>query len=86
MVDEELLVYQKIGRTKANFIHVEEFLPGDDFTPPPATLENQSPAFKKWGFKTEPWTVVIDRKGIVRARFEGPVTEPQIEAALQPLL
>ena len=86
VVDEELLVYQKIGRTKANFIHVEEFLPGDDFTPPPATLENQSPAFKKWGFKTEPWTVVIDRKGIVRARFEGPVTEPQIEAALQPLL
>jgi len=86
VVDAQLLVYQRIGKGKANFIHVEEFLPGEDFTPPPATLENQSPAFKKWGFKTEPWTVVIDRKGVIRGRFEGPVTAPQIEAFLQPLL
>jgi hypothetical protein len=86
VVDEQLLAYQKLGAGKANFIHVEEFLPGDDFTPPPATLQNQSPAFKKWGFQTEPWTIVIDRRGIIQARFEGPVTSPQIEAALQPLL
>lgn len=86
VVDEQLLVYQKLGQDKANFIHVEEFLPGEDLIPPPATLENQSPAFKRWGFQTEPWTIVIDRKGIIRARFEGPVTAPQIEATLQPLL
>jgi len=86
VVDEQLLVYQKVGKAKTNFIHVEEFLPGEDFTPPPATLQNQSPAFKKWGFQTEPWTIVIDRKGTIRGRFEGPITAPQIEAALQPLL
>jgi hypothetical protein len=86
VVDELLLVYQKIKASNANFIHVEEFLPGDDFTPPPATLENQSPGFKAYGFTTEPWTLVIDKKGIVRARFEGPVTAAMIEAALQPLL
>jgi len=86
VVDEVLLVYQKLGPEKANFIHVEEFLPGDDFTPPPATLENQSPGFKAYGFTTEPWTLVIDKKGIIRARFEGPVTAAMIEAALQPLL
>ncbi|TMK86485.1 MAG: twin-arginine translocation signal domain-containing protein [Actinobacteria bacterium] len=86
VVDEELLVYQKLGASKANFIHVEEFLPGPDLTPPPATLENQSPAFKAWGFQTEPWTIVIDGMGIIRARIEGPVTAPQIEAALHPLL
>jgi hypothetical protein len=86
VVDEVLLAYQDIGKDQANFIHVEEFLPGDDFTPPPATLENQSPGFKAYGFSTEPWTLVIDRKGVIRARFEGPVTSAMIEAALQPLL
>ena len=86
VVDEVLLVYQKIGAKNANFIHVEEFLPGDDLVPPPATLENQSPGFKAYGFTTEPWTLVIDKKGIIRARFEGPVTAAMVEAALQPLL
>jgi hypothetical protein len=86
VVDEVLLVYEKVGKAKANFIHVEEFLPGEDFTPPPATAENQSPAFKAYGFTTEPWTLVIDRKGIIRARFEGPVTAAMVEAALNPLL
>jgi hypothetical protein len=86
VVDEQLLAFEKIGATKANFIHVEEFLPGKDLQPPPATAENASPAFKAWGFQTEPWTIVIDRHGIIRDRFEGPVTAPQIEAALTPLL
>jgi hypothetical protein len=86
VVDEVLLVYEKVGKDAANFIHVEEFLPGPDLTPPPATLENISPAFKAWGFQTEPWTIVIDRGGIIQARFEGPVTAAIIEAALQPLL
>jgi hypothetical protein len=86
VVDEVLKTFQVTGKDKANFIHVEEFLPGPDLTPPPATLANVSPAFKAWGFDTEPWTIVIDRDGVIRARFEGPVTAPQIEAALQPLL
>jgi hypothetical protein len=86
VVDEVLLVYQSIGADTANFIHVEEFLPGPDHVPPPATLENVSPGFKAWGFQTEPWVIVIDKGGIIRARFEGPVTAAIIEQALQPLL
>jgi hypothetical protein len=86
VVDEVLLAYQRIGRDRANFIHVEEFLPGPTLTPPPATAENQSPGFKAWGFETEPWVVIIDKQGIIRDRFEGPVAAPQIEAALAPLL
>jgi hypothetical protein len=86
VVDEVLLLFEKLGADKANFIHVEEFLPGDDFTPPPATLENQSAGFKAYGFTTEPITLVIDAKGIIRARFEGPVTVAMLEAALQPVL
>jgi hypothetical protein len=86
VVDEEIVAFQKFGPGKANFIHVEEFLPGSDLKPPPPLAENQSPAFKAWGLVTEPWTVVIDKDGVTRARFDGPTTAPEIEAALQPLL
>ena len=85
VVDEQILAAEHVG-AKANFIHVEEFLPGASHTPPPATLENQSPGFKAWGLETEPWVFVIDTHGLIRTSFEGPVTAPQIEAALQPLL
>jgi hypothetical protein len=85
VVDEQILSSEHAG-TKANFIHVEEFLPGPTHTPPPATLENQSPGFKAWHLETEPWVFVIDRGGVIRASFEGPVTAAMIDAALQPLL
>jgi hypothetical protein len=86
VVDEQLLVFQKIGNAKANFIHVEEFLPGPDLKPPAPSLANQSPPFKAWHLTTEPWVFVIDRHGIIRAEFEGPVVASQMEAALRPLL
>jgi hypothetical protein len=65
---------------------VEEFLPGKDLQPPSAEAANQSPGFKAWGLLTEPWVYVIDGKGVIRARFEGPVVAQEIAAALQPLL
>lgn len=86
VVDEMVKAFEATGKDRANFVHVEEFLPGPDLAPPPATLENAAPGFRAWGFTTEPWTIVVDKDGIIRARFEGPVTAPQIEAALQPLL
>ena len=86
VVDEVWAAYNRIGKDRANFIHVEEFLPGPDLQAPNAVFENQAPAFRAWGLMTEPWTFVIDSDGIVRARFEGPIVSSQIEAALQPLL
>src|SRR5439155_7611647 len=86
VLDEAILVAEKHG-SKANFIHVEEFLPGPDHKPPPADAQHQSPAFKAWHLLTEPWVFVIDRKGIIRGRLgPGPVVAPVIEQALQPLL
>ena len=85
VTDEVYAVFFKLG-TRANFIHVEEFLPGPSLTPPPPTEANQSPPFKAWHLVTEPWVFVIDRDGIIRARFEGPVVASEIEAALRPLL
>jgi hypothetical protein len=83
VVDEQLLVFEKHGPSEANFIHVEEFPPGPDGTPDTSTLP---PYWEKWGFRTEPWTIVIDKEGVIRARFEGPVTAALIEQALKPLL
>jgi len=78
VVDEQLDVFKQVGKAKANFIFVEEF-PQRDQTKP-------SPAFVKWGFTTEPWVVVIDKTGIIRTSFEGPVDSGMIKAALDPLL
>jgi hypothetical protein len=87
VVDEQVLVFDKYGPARANFIHVEEFLPGRDLKPPPPTVKNLSPAFKAWKFDTEPWVIVIDHRGVVRARLgPGATAAEQIEAALRPLL
>jgi hypothetical protein len=87
VVDEHLLVFEKYGPGKANFIHVEEFLPGRDLKPPPATAQHLSPAFKAWGFQDEPWVIVIDGQGVIRDRLGPGVTAaPLIEAALGPIL
>jgi hypothetical protein len=79
VVDEQLVVFNEIGREKANFIHVEIY-PDQEAPTDPA------PAFVAWGFPSEPWTLVIDGDGIIRAAFEGPVVAAQIRAALEPLL
>ncbi len=83
VVDEQLLVFERIGAKRANFVHVEEFPPGADLKPDPSTIPSY---WRKWGFTTEPWTVVIDGDGVIRARFEGPVVAALIEEALRPLL
>ena len=53
---------------------------------PERDVNKPAPAFLAYGFTTEPITLVIDRDGVIQARWEGPVTFEQIEAALQPLL
>jgi hypothetical protein len=77
-VDELLLVARGAGKA-ANFVHVEIY-PNVEKPGKPVK------AFTRWGFESEPWTIVIDAKGVIRARFEGPVTAAEISEALRPLL
>ena len=79
VTDELILVWEKLGH-KANFVHVEEFLPGPDLKPDASKF---SPGFRAWGLTTEPWVFVIDKKGIIRDRYQGPTTAPMIEASLR---
>lgn len=78
VVDEVQLVYEDLGPEVANFIHVEVF--------PTRQVDQPAQPFLDWGFETEPFTFVIDSEGIIRARFEGPVSAALIEEALRPLL
>jgi hypothetical protein len=79
VVDEQMVAFEKIGRSKANFIHVEIY--------PQRDTNKPAPLFVQWGFQSEPWLLVIDRAGTIRARLgEGPVVASEIETALQPLL
>jgi len=59
----------------AMFIHAEPYKGNQ------ATI--LSPAATAWRIPSEPWVWVIDKTGVVRARFEGPVTSSEIEAALR---
>ncbi len=77
VVDEQMVAADKL-RGKASFIHVEIY-PGRNTAKP-------ARSFLQYGFTTEPWLLVIDRDGVIRARYEGPVTAGQIEDALRPLL
>jgi hypothetical protein len=77
VVDEQMVVADKLGH-RASFVHVEIYPSRDTSKPVPALTE--------YGFTTEPWMLVVDRDGVIRARYEGPVTAAQIEDALRPLL
>jgi hypothetical protein len=77
VVDEQMVVAGKLG-AKASFVHVEIYPSRDTAKPVRALTE--------YGFTTEPWLLVVDRDGVIRARYEGPVTAAQIEDALRPLL
>ncbi len=86
VTDEVILIDQKHG-SKANVIHVEEFLPGPSHTPPAPTLDARSEGFKAWHLESEPFVFVIDTDGTIRASVgPGPSTAPEFEAALTPLL
>ena len=79
VVDEQMLAFEKLGKDKANFIHLEIY--------PQREPSKPAPLFLKWGFQSEPWLVVIDRDGTIRTRLgEGPTVASEIEAALTPLV
>ena len=78
VVDELMVAAQRLGTAKVNFLHVEIYPQRDTSKPAPLYVE--------WGLKSEPWTVVIDPDGFIRARAEGPIVADEIQDALKPML
>ena len=70
---------------QANFIHVEVFKD-------PHLIQGNRPttgfvpSVEEWGLPTEPWTFVMDKDGLVRAKFEQFTTAEEIASALKELL
>ena len=63
-------------RDRVEFIHVEFYKkPGD----PQSEVAD---AVKEWGLRSEPWFFVIDKQGKISAKFEGPTSLQELEAAL----
>jgi len=60
---------------KVEFIHIEIYKDPGTRTVMPTVAE--------WHLESEPWFFVIDSKGVISARFEGPTTLEELDAALQ---
>ena len=70
---------------QSNFIHVDiydnpEEIQGD------LTKARLSPIVPEWGLLSIEWSFVIDRQGIVTARFQGFATLDELEQALQEVI
>jgi hypothetical protein len=59
---------------RVNFIHVEVYKDFRKLTP--------SDTFEEWHLRSEPWFFIIDGGGIIAARFDGPTTLAELDAAL----
>ncbi|HZD73925.1 MAG TPA: hypothetical protein VE776_08600 [Actinomycetota bacterium] len=75
VIDELMVAFENVGKETANFIHSEIYPQRDTAKP--------APLYAAWELQSEPWLVVIDRGGIIRARAEGPVNASEIAAFVQ---
>ena len=70
---------------RVNFIHVEAF-------ENPHLMQDGRPggdlvlAVKEWGLPSEPWTFIVGKDGVVKAKYDQFVPEEALEAVLKPLL
>jgi hypothetical protein len=71
--------------SQASFIHVEVYDNPveirEDFS-----KRRLSPVLEEWGLISEPYTFILDGEGVIRSKFEGFVTEGELEAALKKVL
>jgi hypothetical protein len=70
-----------------NFVHVEPYLMWvkDGYLQPLLSEDGQlqsAPWTERYGLRTEPYVIVLDGDGLVRAKFEGAITVDELEDAL----
>ena len=74
-----------------NFVHVEPYLMQvrDGYLQPLLSEEGwlrSAPWTERFGLRTEPYVIVLDAHGLVRAKFEGAITVDELEDALRTAL
>jgi hypothetical protein len=82
VVDAVVVPLHEKYRDRVNFIHIE-----------PYKLEEARkgrlvaiPEMAEWGLPSEPWIFVLDASGKVVAKFEGIMSQEEVEPALQRVL
>jgi hypothetical protein len=74
VVDVVSAVRKRLGGSGLRFIHVEIYEDND-----PAKGVNRWVA--QWRLPTEPFTYIVDRTGVIRAKLEGAFSAAELEAA-----
>jgi hypothetical protein len=69
-------------RDRLAFIHVEIYR---DYKPDPSKKQ-LAQAVVDWRLQSEPWVFLIDSKGVIQSRFEGPSASDELKAAIDQLL
>lgn len=70
---------EKQFRGRVNFVHIEVYKNAN-----PA--DGYAPAMLQWHLLTEPWVFVVNSRGLIAARFEGPTSGTEIAAAIRKVL
>jgi len=67
-----------------DFVHIETYKGG---TPDNTDLSKAttSPTFDEWKLSSDPWVFVVDKNGLVAAKFDGPTGPDEIDAVLRAL-
>jgi hypothetical protein len=76
VVDVVSAVRKRLGPSRMRFVHVEIY-EGND------VANGVNRWVKEWKLPTEPFTFVVDRRGVVRATFEGAVSARELERAVR---
>jgi hypothetical protein len=79
-VDVVKLLQTRYQVRGVDFVHVETYKGGR-----PDPNRTISAEFDQWKLTTDPWVIVIDRSGLVSAKFDGPATADEIDPFVAPL-
>ena len=71
-------LWASYGDENINFVHVEVY---QDFE----TLE-YVPAMAEWGLVTEPWVFIVNKDGIITARYDGPISVQELAPAIESVI
>ena len=77
MVEEMSALKRTLGDV-VNFVHVEIYKDPQNRVPYETVTE--------WGLTSEPWVFLVDKRGKVAAKFEGPAPRAEVEEELRRLL
>jgi hypothetical protein len=72
-------VRRRFASSGVRFIHVEVFRDNDPH-------RGYNRWMQQWGLPSEPWTFLVGSDGRVKAKFEGPISQAELAAAVRKTL